>query len=96
MNKQHSNKQQQRITEIRKRLRERFCPESLIIHDDSHDHIGHLGAQQGLGHFSVEIISELFSGKSLLECHRLIYGALEDLMYTDIHALRIVHAKAPE
>ena len=90
-----TNKQHERMIEIRQRLTDRFHPKSLKIHDDSRHHVGHLGAKEGLGHFSIEIISDAFMGKNLLECHKLIYEALGDLMQTEIHALRIIQAKAP-
>jgi BolA protein len=89
------NKQQARIAEIRERLTNRFHPKSLTIHDDSQLHLGHAASKEGLGHFSLEIISDVFAEKSPLECHKLIYEALGDLMQTDIHALRVIRAKAP-
>lgn len=66
-------------------LWEKFQPTFLNIIDDSAKHAGHAGAQQG-GHFTVEISSAAFAGKSSLESHRLIYAALTGL---PIHALAI-------
>ncbi|MEE8119457.1 MAG: BolA family protein [Gammaproteobacteria bacterium] len=77
---------------IRKRLEAAFQPEQLSVQDDSHQHVGHAGAQDGRGHFTVEIAAAAFDGKAALECHRMVYSALDDLMTTDIHALRI-HAR---
>ena len=59
------------------------------MEDNSQDHIGHAGARTGKGHFSVKIASPRFAGQSKLACHRMVYGALGDLMTTDIHALII-------
>ena len=70
-----------------------FNPEKLVITDESQHHITHPEAQEGKGHFSVEITSAVFRNKSLIECHRLIYAALSDLIKKDIHALQI-HTKA--
>lgn len=78
-----------RIVEMRRRLEEALAPARLEIHDDSHAHVGHAGARDGRGHFTVEICSERFRDRSPVERHRLVYGALGELMETDIHALAI-------
>lgn len=69
-----------------------FAPQSLQVTDDSHRHIGHAGARDGRGHFTVEIVSDAFAGMAPLARHRAIYAALGDMMTSDIHALSI-HAK---
>lgn len=78
-----------RIPEIRERIEAALNPTQLEIIDDSHKHIGHAGAAGGGGHYTVKISSAVFSGKSRLEQHRLIYAALGELMDREIHALRI-------
>ena len=78
-----------RIEAIRNRLTTALEPEELEITDESHLHVGHVGAQDGRGHFHVRIVSPRFTGLSPLQQHRLVYGALGDLMATDIHAVRI-------
>lgn len=80
---------QQRTTQIEKILDEKLSPTQLEVRDESHLHIGHPGAQSGAGHFAVTITSEIFSGKSSIERHRLIYTALTEMMHTEIHALSI-------
>lgn len=78
-------------------LRERLAqlePLTLHIEDESHHHVGHAGAREG-GHFRVDIIATVFSGKNTLARHRLVYDAAGDLMQGRIHALAI-HARAPE
>lgn len=40
-------------------------------------------------HFDAVVISGAFTGKTLLEQHRLVYGTLGDKMGGDIHALTI-------
>ena len=40
-------------------------------------------------HFEAKVVSELFSGKSLIERHRMVYEALGDRMKSDIHALSL-------
>lgn len=84
-----------RIQEMERRLGEALQPKHLAISDDSHKHVGHAGARDGRGHFTVEIESEAFRGRSPVARHRLVYDALGDLMETDIHALAI-RASAPE
>jgi BolA protein len=73
---------------IRACLQAAFAPTYLEIIDDSHRHAGHAGARQG-GHFRLRIAAPAFAGKRALECHRMIYAALGELMQTDIHALAI-------
>jgi len=78
-------------------LRERLAvlkPETLHIEDESHRHAGHAGARDG-GHFRVDIVASVFSGKNTLARHRLVYDAAGDLMQGRIHALAI-NARAPE
>ncbi|GAB2283206.1 BolA-like protein 2 [Dionaea muscipula] len=45
--------------------------------------------------FAIEIVSEQFDGKRLLERHRLVNAALENEM-KEIHALSIKKALTPE
>ena len=68
-------------------LTKAFRPRSLRVIDESHKHIGHAGAKQG-GHFRVEISSEAFNGKKSIDCHYMIYAALEPIK-SRIHALSI-------
>lgn len=84
-----------RKAEIEKRLKERFAPEVLGVEDESYMHKGHEGAKDGRSHFRVLIISEAFANKNLLDRHRMIYNALDEMMRLDIHALAI-DAWAPD
>ncbi|WP_407351331.1 BolA family protein [Luteimonas sp. R10] len=85
---------EQRVPAIRAALDAAFAPERLEIRDDSHRHAGHVGAQDGRGHFHVEIVSAAFAGMAPIQRHRAVYAALGELMTTDIHALQI-RALAP-
>ncbi|NTV71680.1 MAG: BolA family transcriptional regulator [Azonexaceae bacterium] len=72
-------------------LRQRLAilqPESVTIVDDSHRHAGHAGAREG-GHYQLQIVAQVFAGKSTMARHRLIYDAAGDLMRGRIHALSI-------
>jgi len=84
-----------RSAEIRTRLQQRFAPLALEVRDDSAAHAGHAGARDGRGHFSVRIISSQFASLGRVERHRMVYGALGELMQSDIHALSIT-ALAPD
>jgi BolA protein len=72
-------------------LRQRLAilqPESVTVIDDSHRHAGHAGAREG-GHYQLQIVAQVFAGKSTMARHRLIYDAAGDLMRGRIHALSI-------
>jgi BolA protein len=79
----------ERINLLNEHLRSALAPQKLEIIDDSAAHRGHSGARNGGRHFRVLIVSEVFSGKTLLQRHRLVYKAVEDLMPEQIHALSI-------
>ena len=81
--------------EIEKRLRAALSPERLAVIDDSARHRGHAGHDpRGESHFTVEILSAAFAGKTRVQRHRLVNQALATLLAERIHALAIV-ARAP-
>lgn len=82
----------QREQLMRQRLDEALKPVSLELVDDSHLHVGH-GAKGG--HYTVKIVADAFTGKNMVQRHRLVYDALGNLMGSEIHALSI-QASAPE
>ena len=85
----------ERIGRMRVLLDAAFKPDSLEVTDDSHKHVGHAGARDGLGHFNVDIVSPAFAGLLPLARHRAVYAALGQMMVTDIHALAI-RARTPD
>lgn len=85
---------EQRVAAIRTALQAALAPTSLEVEDESHRHAGHAGAADGRGHFRVDVVSEAFEGLGPIARHRAIYGALGELMTTDIHALSI-RARTP-
>jgi BolA family transcriptional regulator, general stress-responsive regulator len=87
-------KNEERLRAIEYLLIKALHPEKLTVDDDSAQHAGHAGAASGAGHFSVSIVSASFEDKSLIKRHRLVYDAIDSLMDSDIHALKI-NAKAP-
>ena len=52
---------------------------TAIVIDDVGDH----------EHFTARVTSSAFVGKSLVQQHQLVYGALGDHMRSDIHALAL-------
>jgi len=81
-----------RQTMIQQQLEAALTPISLNILDESHLHAGH-GVKGG--HYKLHIVADAFTGKSLIQRHRLVYGALQNLMNSEIHALSI-QAKSPD
>ncbi len=74
--------------QIQSALESTLKPVSLLVEDDSHQHVGHEGAKYGR-HFSVTIRATCFAGLSHVQRHRLVYDALRDLIPQGIHALAI-------
>jgi BolA protein len=73
------------------RLQERLAPVFVEVFDESAAHAGHVGANgTGAGtHFRVRIQSPLFTGKSRVSRHRLVYDALQEFIDQGLHALAI-------
>lgn len=63
-------------------------PSTLSVEDESHLHVGHLGAGSG-GHYRVIIAAKSLNAHSRVEQHRMVYSALEDLFPDRVHALAI-------
>jgi BolA protein len=75
---------------ITRKLQDAFTPVALTVSDDSDQHKGHGGWREGgETHFSVEVVSEAFRGKSRLLRHRLVNAALADELASRVHALAI-------
>jgi BolA protein len=75
--------------EIRARLA-RLEPRRIKLVDESARHAGHAGARpEGESHFRLLIVADAFSDRSRIERQRMVYGALGDLLQTDVHALSI-------
>lgn len=85
----------ERCKQIEGILNDAFAPSKLRVKDQSHLHVGHPGARDGKGHFSVEIVSKSFDGQSPIERHRRVFDSLHEMMTTDIHALKI-NARTPD
>jgi BolA protein len=79
---------------LRERL-EPLAPARLEISDESAAHAGHSGAAGGGGHFSLLIVSQVFSGLPRLKRHQRVLQEIADLLPYPIHALSI-KALTPE
>ena len=64
---------------------------ALEVLDESAAHAGHSGSNgTDFGtHFRVRIASPLFTGKSRVAQHRLVYDALQEFIDRGVHALAI-------
>jgi stress-induced morphogen len=87
-----------RYQAIQQTITNQFQPTHLEIIDESHKHSSH-AAMKGLNatetHFRVEIVSEAFKGKKMLERHRMINEALAQEFAQGLHALSL-KTKTPE
>ncbi len=82
--------------EIQSRLEEAFAPTELTVSDDSEQHRGHAGWQEGgESHYSVRIRAAAFAGQSRIARHRAVHAALGADLVGRIHALALDIA-APE
>lgn len=76
--------------ELEQRLTAAFAPARLAVTNDSARHHGHAGDDgSGESHFTVEIESAAFLGKSRLDRQRMVNAALGDLPGQRVHALSI-------
>lgn len=79
-------------TTIRTKLTEKFKPDHLEVHNESHMHAVPPGSES---HFRVLVVSSLFVGLPLIQRHRLVNEALKEELSSCVHALAI-QAKTPE
>ncbi|EJD03126.1 bola-like protein [Fomitiporia mediterranea MF3/22] len=87
-------------TSIRQKLTEILEPSVLDVQNDSWKHRHHKAMQEkggvdGETHFSITVVSNAFREKTLMQRHRMIYGALADELREGLHALSLV-TKTPE
>ena len=94
MNSDTDPRSENRVERIRALVQDRLHPLRLEIRDDSAAHAGHAGGG-GKGHFRLLIVAECFSGRTLVQRHRLVHDALAELLRDEIHALALV-TRAPD
>ena len=76
-----------RCARIEASLRERLGAVHVEVIDESHLHVGHVGARDGGGHYRAVVVSMRFEGKAPVQRQRLVYDALDSAMGSEIHAL---------
>ncbi|WP_191085297.1 BolA family protein [Roseococcus microcysteis] len=85
-----------RATRIRTALDAQFQPLHLEVVDDSHMHAGHAGARpEGETHYSVLLVSPIFSGMSRVNRSRAVHATLAAEFANGLHALALT-LRAPE
>ncbi|WP_456404484.1 BolA family protein [Thiolapillus sp.] len=77
---------------IESRLQQALSPMHLEVVNETHMHNA---PEDNESHYKVIAVSEQFSGKSLLQRHRLINAALADELANGIHALAL-HTLTPD
>ncbi len=83
------------------RLREKLMvglrPTRLDVINESELHAGHRNSPgTGESHFRILVVSEVFSGKSRVERHRLVNELLKDELAGGVHALALSTAAPGE
>ena len=72
-----------------------FKPTYLQVTDESDQHRGHRGTSHTENtHFHVTVVSDAFTGQSLIHRHRRIHTTLSEGFKNQLHALKIT-AKTP-
>jgi len=86
---------------IRDKLTAVLDPKELVITNDSWKHANHAemkvsGGGNGETHFAVQVISDVFAGKSTMQRHSLIYAALREELGAGVHALSLATKTSSE
>ncbi|TRM69451.1 bola-like protein-domain-containing protein [Schizophyllum amplum] len=81
-------------TAIRHKLAELLKPQTLAITNDSWKHQHHApmraaGGGNGETHFSIQVVSDAFRGKSTIQRHRMIHGALAEELAQGLHSISL-------
>jgi BolA protein len=79
-----------RLDEIKLKLEENFVVQELEVIDESEQHRGHSGFQDGgESHFRVRLKTSAFAGQSRIARHRAVHAALGPELLGAIHALAL-------
>lgn len=85
-----------RAERIRNAIEARFNPIRVEVSDDSAQHAGHGGARpEGETHYSVLVVSPVFSGMGRVARSRAVHEALAAEFDAGLHALALA-LRAPE
>jgi BolA protein len=81
---------QTRASRIETAIQAAFPGASVTVEDDSHRHAGHAGARPGgETHYSLQVVSDRFSGLGRLARSRAVHAALEAEFSGGLHALSL-------
>lgn len=76
--------------QVREKLMIGLQPTRLDVINESELHAGHRSSPgTGESHFRILVVSDVFSGKSRIERHRLVNELLKDELAGGIHALAL-------
>ncbi len=78
--------------EVQRYLQEHLQASQLEVLDETAAHAGHAGNPDGSSvgtHLRVRVASPLFTGKSRVAKHRLVYDACQGFLDRGLHALAI-------
>ncbi|MDG1937177.1 MAG: BolA family transcriptional regulator [Paracoccaceae bacterium] len=79
-----------RMNEIKLKLEQNFVVQNLEVLDESEQHRGHSGFQEGgESHFRIRLTTASFKGQSRISCHRAVHAALGQELLGAIHALAL-------
>ena len=79
-----------RMDEIKFKLQQKFVIQELEVLDESEQHRGHVGFQEGgESHFRIRLVSKTFKGQSRIQRHRAVHSALGKELLSTIHALAL-------
>jgi BolA protein len=79
-----------RTTRLRQALETQLQPTKLEVLDNSASHAGHAGAAEGgETHYHITVVSPLFTGKTRVQRHQMVYRALAGEFETGLHALQL-------
>ena len=76
--------------QMREKLMVGLRPTRLDLVNESHLHAGHQSSPgTGESHFRLLVVSDVFTGKSRVERHRVVNDLLSDELKGGVHALAI-------
>ena len=83
-------------TLLEQKLISALHPSALTVIDESHHHHGHAGSHpEGESHFRIQIMADVFRGKSRVDQHRMVNAVLKNELATRVHALAIESTAPP-
>jgi len=77
---------------VEKKLRDRFEPSVLEVINESSMHNVPVGSET---HLKVVVVSAVFTGKSQIDRHRIVYETLGEELSDGVHALSVI-SRTPE